>query len=247
VKLNLNPKVLAVWKWLVYFFKKVFIVLGVITFLAIIFSFTDYPFWAYYWLGTHNSELESPPDIVVLMGGGGMPSPDGLIRCYYAAEIAHIYPRSRVIIAIPADTAQKEYSPELLMGEELKMRGIDSVRILYEKEGFNTRTQALNIFNMLGKVAADSLALRIVTSPEHMFRSVATFRKIGFSEVGGAPSFEEDIEESLLVEKKKIYQADKQNTRGLNIRYNMWNYLKYEITVLREYCAIVYYKLKGWI
>lgn len=245
--MKLNPGIFDVLKWLIYFFNRVFLVLGIATFLAFIFSFTDYPFWAYYWLGTHNAELESQPDVVVLMGGGGMPSPDGLIRCYYTAEIAHLYPESKVIIAIPADTALKEDSPELLMGAELMMRGIDSTRIIYEKNGYNTRTQALNIYSFLGKESADSLTLRIVTSPEHMFRSVATFRKIGFSEVGGAPSFEEDIEESLLVKKEKKEGTNKQEIRGLNIRYNMWNYLKYEITVLREYCAIAYYKLKGWI
>ena len=245
--MKLTPGLHTVIKWLIYFFNRIFLILGIATFLAFIFSFTDYPFWAYYWLGTHNAGLESPPDMVVLMGGGGMPSPDGLIRCYYAAEIAHLYPESKVIIAIPADTSLHENSPELLMKEELKMRGVDTTRIIYEKEGYSTHTQAMNIFSMLGKEAIDTLALRIVTSPEHMFRSVAAFRKIGFSEVGGAPSFEEDIEESLLVKKEKKEGATKQEIRGLNIRYNMWNYLKYEITVLREFCAITYYKLRGWI
>ncbi len=245
--MNLKLKILVVWKWLKYIFRRFLLLLGFITFIAIIFSFTDYPFWAYYWLGTHNAELNSPPDVVVLMGGGGMPSPDGLIRCYYAAEIGHLYPESNIIIAIPADTALEEESPELLIDAELKMRGIDSIRILFEPEGFSTRTQALNIYNLLGKEAADSLALRIVTSPEHMYRSVAAFRKVGFSEVGGAPSFEEDIKESLLVRKKKTAEEERQELRGLSIRYNMWNYLKYEITVLREFCAIIYYKIRGWI
>ncbi len=243
--MNLNIEARDIWKWVVYFFRRFFLIIGIATCGAIIFSFTDYPFWAYYWLGTHNSELNAPPDYVVLMGGGGMPSPDGLIRCYYAAEIADIYPESKIIIAIPADTAEKDNSPEILMAKELKMRGVDSMRFIYETEGYNTHTQALNIFNMLGKEIAESHALRIVTSPEHMFRSVAVFRKLGFTEVGGAPSFEEDIEETLLVSKNA--ESEKKEPRGLNIRYNMWNYLKYEITVLREYCAIVYYKLRGWI
>ncbi len=33
----------------------------------------------------------------------------------------------------------------------------------------------------------------------------------------------------------------------LAIRYNFWNYLKLEITVLREYMAITWYWLRGWI
>jgi hypothetical protein len=31
------------------------------------------------------------------------------------------------------------------------------------------------------------------------------------------------------------------------LRYNMWSYLHLELFVFREYCAIGYYKLKGWI
>ena len=150
--MNLKSKVPVVWKWLKYIFRKLLLVLGFITLIAIIFSFTPYPFWAYYWLGTHNSELNLPPDVVVLMGGGGMPSPDGLIRCYYAAEIGHRYPGSQIIIAIPADTALENESPELLMAAELKMRGIDSVRILFESEGYSTCTQALNIYSLFGEI-----------------------------------------------------------------------------------------------
>lgn len=243
--MNIHSKVMMIRKWLLYLLRKLFLFLGFMTFVAILFSFTDLPFWAYYWLGTHNSELDLKPDVVVLMGGGGMPSPDGLMRCFFTAEIANMYPGSKIIIAIPADTAKEENSPELLMAVELKLRDIDSNRILYETGGYSTRTQSVNIFNLLGKEAADSLALWIVTSPEHMFRSVAAFRKVGFPKVGGASSFEEDIKESLLV--KKRTKNEKQELRGLSVRYNMWNYLKYEIIVLREYCAIAYYKLKGWI
>ena len=245
--MKLLPSVRAVWNVLKTISKRLFLILGIITAIAIIFSFTDYPFWAYYWLGTHNAELDTLPDIVVLMGGGGMPSPDGLMRCYFTAEIAQLYPESRVIIAIPADTAEKDKSPELVMKDELMIRGIDSSRIMYEPEGYSTRTQAVNILSMLGQKAADTLALRIVTSPEHMFRSVASFRKAGFTEVGGVPSFENDIRENLLIKKKKTPGIERRDLRGLNFRYNMWNYLKYEITVLREFCAIVYYKIRGWI
>lgn len=226
--------------------KKAVLIFGCILLFSIVSSFTDYPFWAYYWLGTHNADLEIDPDIVVVMGGGGMPSPDGLIRCYFAAKIAHQYPESYIIIAVPEDTALQEDSPELMMCKELQMRGIDSIRVFYEPKGINTRSQALNISAMLGKEALDTIGIRIVSSPEHMYRSVAAFRKIGFRHVGGQPSFEKAIDEKLLVKKKKGI-AQPSDLRGLNFRYNMWNYMKYEITVLRELCAIGYYKLRGWI
>ncbi len=221
--------------------------LGIVMLLAILLSFTDYPFWAYYWLGTHNSEMESDPDLIVVMGGGGMPSPDGLIRCYYAAETGTQYPQAGIIIAVPADTGLHEESPELLMARELIIRGIDSSRIRYEKNGYNTRTQAINILSVVGMEAADTISVRIITSPEHMMRSVATFRKAGFKYVGGMSSFEKAITEEMLLRKRGDRHDIEDEKQALAIRYNMWNYLKYEITVLREYCAICYYKCRGWM
>jgi uncharacterized SAM-binding protein YcdF (DUF218 family) len=221
--------------------------LGIILLLAIILSFTDYPFWAYYWLGTHNTELELEPAIIVIMGGGGMPSPDGLIRCYYGASIGNEYPNAKVIIAVPEDTSMHKESPELLMVRELEMRGIDSARVKFEKKGHNTRTQVLNIRSMLGSGAIDTIPVRIVTTPEHMFRSVASFRKAGFTHVGGAPAFEEAIGEQLLIEKARSKRVQLLEKHSLNFRYNIWNYLKYEVTVVREYTAILYYKIRGWI
>jgi uncharacterized SAM-binding protein YcdF (DUF218 family) len=93
--------------------------------------------------------------------------------------------------------------------------------------------------------ALDTLVIRIVTSPEHMLRSVKVFRKNGFRYVGGQPTFEKDIREEML--RKKSQTGDIRQAPAVSLRYNMWNYLKYEITVLREYCAIAYYKLRGWI
>jgi uncharacterized SAM-binding protein YcdF (DUF218 family) len=246
--LSTNPKIsLSLLHSIVVSFKYLLISLGILTLIAILLSFTDCPFWAYYWLGTHNSEMKSNPNLIVVMGGGGMPSSDGLMRCYYAADIALEYPDARVIIAVPSDTSLHEESPELLMANELIMRGIDSSRISFEPTGYNTRTQALNILTLLGEVASDTCAIRIVTSPEHILRAVATFRKVGFAKVGGMPSFEEAIGEKLLIKKQKNKINADIDSQALNLRYNTWNYLKYEITVLREWIALTYYKFRGWI
>jgi uncharacterized SAM-binding protein YcdF (DUF218 family) len=225
---------------------RLMLALGILLLVAVVFSFTDCPFWAYYWLGTHNADLEIDPELVVVMGGGGMPGPDGLMRCYFGAEIANDCPEAMVIIAVPGDTALKQNSPEYLMCREMHMRGVDSSRIFYERKGMNTRTQAINIARMLGPEEVSQIGVRIVTSPEHMYRSVAAFRKVGFNYVGGQPSFERDIEEELLTRRKSGH-ADEETLKALSLRYNMWNYLKYEITVVREWCAIAYYKLRGWI
>jgi uncharacterized SAM-binding protein YcdF (DUF218 family) len=229
------------------FFRYIILILGGIMFVAIILSFTDYPYWAYYWLGTHNSEIKVKPNIIVLLGGGGMPSPDGLMRAYYASDVAKEYKKASVIIALPPDTSLHDKSPELMLASELKLRGIDSMRITFEREGNNTVTQAQNIVRMFDINYLDTIAIHIVTSPEHMYRSVMVFRKAGFTNVGGMSSFEKAIEEKMLFKKHKNQKITDIESQQLNFRYNMWNYLKYEITVLREYTAIVYYKLRGWI
>lgn len=245
--MKLNPGMHKIWVHISRWVRMTMLSLGVILLVSFAFSFTDYPFWAYYWLGTHNADLEIDPELIVVMGGGGMPGADGLLRCYFGANVANDCPDALIIIAVPGDTALKQKSPEMLMCREMQMRGIDSIRVFYEREGVNTRTQALNILSMIGPEEASQIGVRLVTSPEHMFRSVAAFRKVGFNFVGGQPTFGKDIEEELLTKKKKNSSGDEKTLKALNLRYNIWNYMKYEITVLREICALTYYKLRGWI
>ncbi|MBN1950692.1 MAG: YdcF family protein [Bacteroidales bacterium] len=243
---KLNPKAKHILSIIGLWFRRIMLVFGVILFISIILSFTDLPFRAYFWLGTHNTELEEDPDWIVLMGGGGMPGPDALLRCYFASEIAEEYPEARLIVAVPGDDCQGEDCPAPMMRNELILRGVDSLRIFMETQGVNTRTQAINIRKIVGRKAVYSVKVRIVTSPEHMYRAVKVFRKIGFRKVGGRPAFEQDIPEKLL-KKKGDRKLKEQTLEALDLRYNMWNYMKYEITVLRECCALAYYKIRGWI
>ena len=221
----------------------ILIFMGIIFVTAIILSFTDQPYWAYYWLGTHNTGTKEDPNLIVLLGGGGMPSPDGLIRAYYTAEVACEFEYAKIIIALPPDTAKHEKSPELMLAKELMIRGIDSNRIEFERNGYNTFSQAQYIADEFNNI--DTVVIRLVTSPENMYRSVMTFRKAGFKKVGGNASFEKAIEEEMLLKRRN--KATGLEAKQLNLRYNMWNYLKYEIIVAREYTAIAYYKLRGWI
>ncbi|MBC8319261.1 MAG: YdcF family protein [Bacteroidetes bacterium] len=224
-------------------FKKIFswlfFIFGIFSFLFFILSFTDLPYYAYHNLGTGHSSLSENPDIIVVLGGSGMPSPDGLIRTYYASEAANEYQNAKIIIALPYNVDDSLYQLNL-MARELIVKGIDSMRIVYEPMGTNTRTQAVNIASML-KINKEQLALLIITTPEHMYRSVKTFKKVGFTKVGGLPTFEKPIDEI------KLEDANEKERINLSFRYNMWSYLNYELLVLREYCAIIYYKLKGWI
>ncbi len=226
-------------KQIKYYFKKVLLILGYFSVLFIILSFTSLPYWAYYGLASTDDQLEIPPSVIVIMGGDGMPSPSGLMRLYNGTEKALQHPSSRVIIALPYNEYDSTYQLSL-MAHQLVEKGVDTSRILFTPNGFNTRSQALEI-----KELVDTLApMLIVSSPEHMYRSIHSFRKVGFQVVGGAPSFEKPSDKEKLKDK-----TDKDDTkvRNLALRYNMWSYMQYEIIVLREYTAIAYYWVKGWI
>ncbi|MDZ7741600.1 MAG: YdcF family protein [Bacteroidota bacterium] len=219
--------------------------LGGFALLMLILSFTEQPFWAYYWLGTHNSELSEDPDYIVVMGAGGMPSPEGLMRCYYAARAAEQFPDASVVIALPTLEEYFYVSHTYKMFREISRRGIDSTRFLFEIRGTNTRTQAVEIAGMIAQ--QDTAILMIITSPEHMYRSVRTFRKMGFKEVGGIPSFEDALDEDLLFDREERRKKIKALDRNVVLRYNMWNYLKLEISIIRESIAIAWYRIRGWI
>lgn len=221
--------------------KGFFCALGILFFLLFILSFTDIPFYAYEKLSLPGTYLEKDPDVIVVLGGSGMPSPDGLMRTYYAAEAANKYKQADVIIALPYNETDSLYQLNL-MAKELRLRGIDSARISYEPNGFNTRSQAVNIATRYEK-RKNFLALLLITSPEHMYRSVNTFRKAGFTAIAGMATFEKPVDEEKI---KDNENAPDTRVKSLNLRYNMWSYLHYELLVMREYCAIAYYWLKGW-
>ena len=205
-------------------------------------SLTDVPFYAYHWLGVSNSKLSGKPDTIVILGGSGMPSPDGLIRTYYGAEAAKQFSDAKIIIALPFNEHDSLRQLQL-MAHELIVKGIDSMRIKFEPFGFNTHSQAVNIANMFGSDKS-AVSLLLITGPEHMYRAVRTFRKAGFVNTAGVATFENPVDEEMAKDKDK---AKDTRIKSLALRYNMWSYLNYELLVMREYVAICYYKVKGWI
>ena len=215
-----------------------------IFFIVISLSFTTLPFWMYYDLGVSKYTIETDPDYIVVMSGNGIPSESGLMRTYFAAQQAKIYKFSKVIIAMPGDTTDST-SACFLMRKELVIRGVNPNRILFENNGVNTRSQALAVKQML--VGDPSMV--IVTSPDHVFRTIAAFRKIGFNNVASKAAHEKSIEASFLFEDPKLGGNDLMIEIGDNtqFRYQFWNHLKLQIIVYREYVAIIFYKLKGWI
>ncbi len=223
-----------------------FLIFAFSSLFLFIFSFTSGPFWIYYRMGTAKAGITEKPDCIVLLGGGGMPSESGLIRCFHAAEAARIFPEAKVLIALPGKTGDTN-SSLARMEQELLMRDVDSIRIITESKATNTRAQALNIIQNYPGLANQNILL--VTSPEHLYRAVKTFEKAGFFHVDGFPAFEQAIEAELFFDGRKLGGRKYIPEVGgsIQLRYQFWNHLKYEILILREGTAIIYYKLKGWI
>ncbi len=210
-------------------------------------AFTTIPFWAYYSLGTSNSKITRSPSTIIMLGGAGIPSGDGLIRSYYTAKLAKANPNAQIIIAMPGDITDSLSAPRLVENE-LTLRHINPQSISFEHAGRNTREQAQKL--AAGKTSTQlQQPVTLVTSPEHMKRAVLAFRKCGFTTVSGLPAFEYSLDADLTFSDSDLKGNKMAPPIGnnLQIRYQFWNHLKYEILVIREYFGLGYYKLRGWI
>ncbi len=225
--------------------RNIFAFIGLSFFVCFVLALTEQPFWAYHWLGTSKSELRWKPETIILLGGGGMPSESNLMRSWYVEKAAKSFPDAALIIAIPGDIADSLSTPHLLK-KELVMRGLNPKNIRFENEATNTRGQALNSKRTITMQSS----VLLITSPEHARRSVLCFQKAGFEKVNCLPAFENALEGDLsfndeqLGGKKTILPDVGSNT---NMRYQLWNHLKYEILIAREMFALMYYRLRGWI
>jgi uncharacterized SAM-binding protein YcdF (DUF218 family) len=251
------------FKKLLRVFRFFCISVGTLALIMIILAFTSAPFWTWYGMGTKRAGINRPPDIIVLMGGGGMPSGSGLMRTWYTAKVANWFTRAKVIIALPGDTADS-LSSIIQMKNELVLRGVAPERILFEDSGTNTRAQAINVWKRVksyesgvkscelsvkSSIVNSQLSILIVTSPEHLYRAVLAFRKAGFLKVDGLPAFEQAIESDITFNARKLGGRKLIPDIGDNItvRYQFWTQMNYEFLVIREWLALSYYWLSGWI
>ncbi|MCY1719293.1 YdcF family protein [Prolixibacteraceae bacterium Z1-6] len=225
--------------------RNLLVLIGFFFLICVILALTSAPFWGYHWLGTSKSELRWKPETIVLLGGGGMPSQSNLMRSWYVEKAAKSFPNANVIVAMPGDLADSLSTPQL-MKNELVLRGVNPGLISFEPEATNTRAQALNCQRFI-KMQTPVL---LVTSPEHMRRSVLCFKKAGFEKVNALPAFENAAEADFSFKDDELGG----NTilvpnvgQNINLRYQLWNHLKYEILIAREMVAMTYYKLRGWM
>ena len=225
--------------------RNLMVLIGLFFSICIIVALTEKPYWGYHWLGTSKSELRWEPNFIIVLGGGGMPSQSNLMRAWYAEKAAKSFPNAKVLIAIPGEISDSLSTPQL-MKNELILRGVNPEKIIFESEATNTRSQALNCQRII-KMQAPVL---LVTSPEHMRRSVLCYQKVGFEKVNALPAFENALEADLKFTDDEL-GGNKTIVpdvgESINMRYQLWNHLKYEILIAREIVALSYYKIRGWI
>lgn len=225
---------------------RIFFVLSGILFLSgLVLAFTSLPYWGIHWLGTSKSELNEPPETIIFMGGGGMPSESNLMRSWYVAKAAESFPEANVLIAMPGELDDSLSTP-LKIKNELILRGVKPDQILFESLGTNTRSQALNCKEKLDP----NHSVLLITSPEHTRRAILSFQKVGFEKVNALPAFEDAAEADFSFDDDELGGNKKMIPdvgNSISVRYKIWDYLKYEITIVRELIALTYYKVRGWI
>ncbi len=216
-------------------------VFGMVGVVLVVLAFTRLPYDAHRALGSAAGECTGQVDLLVVLGGSGMPSGAELRRLHHAAELAASHPTAELWVIHPGDPAVIA-----AMVAELEWRGVAPGRIRRLNEGDNTRAQALAV---LREVGGRPLRIALVSAPENMYRSVKTFRRAGFRQVCGAPAWDHAMDHDFTYAHKRIggkaFVPDV--STATDLRYTFWNYLKLEITCLREYAAIAYYALNGWI
>jgi uncharacterized SAM-binding protein YcdF (DUF218 family) len=172
-----------------------------------------------------------PPQYIVVLGGGGIPSASGLTRTFHAAELWQAFPAARCVVSLPAD-GDPATSSVGRMRDELVRRGVPAEAIALEWRAVNTHQQAVNVATLLGP-AALTAEVRVVTNPWHLRRALGCFRRAGFvhARADGAAGI----------------GAEADPGGGTFLRYEIWANAEATIECLRELCALLLYRLRGWI
>lgn len=197
------------------------------------------------------SEGWTPTHILVL-GGSGVPGESALMRLWYTAEAAREWPEAPVWMALPCDgdSAARAYTVELTL------RGVVTGRCAPRACGRNTREQAVALVQDLE--GEESARVLVVTSPEHVRRACGAIRcaaqEAGAAvEVRGKPAFNLSVDDPPPGETQVKSEVAEESApaadlgSGQVLRYNIWSNASYTLDATREYVALLYYRMRGWI
>jgi uncharacterized SAM-binding protein YcdF (DUF218 family) len=172
---------------------------------------------------------------VVVLGAGmeihrsrgtawGVPTREGWLRVMEAARV------SRVLGGLPIVTTgahgSEEYTEAGLMAHQLQELGVPADRIIKEDHARNTRDHALLVPPVLKAHGLGSFVL--VTSRQHMRRSLAAFRVAGTDPVPSTP---------------EAYVS-----RGAPLEMYLPSLVALQLSerVLYDLFGLIYYKVRGW-
>jgi uncharacterized SAM-binding protein YcdF (DUF218 family) len=220
---------------------------GMFFLLVLYLATTGVPWRWYGSMGQPGINAAKPPDVIVMMGGGGIPSESGLMRSWKTAEAARIFSNAVIMVAMPDDGSETATHG---IEHELIMRGVAEDRLRREPKGRNTREQALEVHRMLVQPGGDEPVLGLVTSPEHMTRTWLSFKKAGFSHLTALPSWPEAIQLDLSYHENELGSTVTLGGRvgGSDmIKYKVWDNMGLMMRCTRETMAIWYYRLMGWL
>ena len=212
------------------FFKRILMMMGVVLLLLIAVAFTSYPARVFAWFGPPGPRMPGEATTIVILGGGGIPSESGLMRCYTGAWVAGNVPEAEIIISLPTD-GDPEQSSVARMRDELVMRGIAKDRIQLEYHATTTHAQATAVAAMLTQQGRINDHVLIVSSGYHLRRAVGCFRKAGVKQATGLTPTPTPDEYDL--------------GPNVSLRYRFWNNAHMMVISAREACAILLYRLRG--
>ena len=248
----------AAFRWVFRLVCAGLLLLGLLAVLFVAAQFTNCPWRAYKGLSEVPGGVRAPPTHVLVMGGSGIPGESGLSRTFYGAQAAMRYPQAEGRIALPLGTNESFASRAYC--DELRLRGVPAERIRILAGGRNTREQALSLAEVLSARATPGHVL-IVTDPYPVRRTAACIRKAVADRkpdvrLDGLPVFALSIEDPLELIARDLDSHDSAPGArparpnlgfSLRFRYDFWSNLGYSFSVLREYSALLYYRLRGWL
>lgn len=222
-----------------------FALAGLLGLVFMLLPLTPYP-WRWYARMGLPEPAAATPDVIVMMGGGGIPSESGLMRSWKTAEAAMMYPDARIIVAIPREPGEEPPGP---IERELLMRGVATDRLLREPKGRNTREQAIEVVAMLQSTRGTLPRIGLVTSPEHMMRTWLSFKKAGARDLVAIPSWPEAIKADLRYDAAELGGPSIGSVIGGSnlIKYKYFDNLGLLNRCVREWFALAYYRIMGWI
>lgn len=215
-------------RWFLYLLAWVFIL-----FLSL--AFTDIPYYWYHGYAEDNHSLVGEADFIIVMSGNDFPSSDALEKIYLVSKIKQKRADTKLILAFPA------LDENLIMQDSVLFKnfGIANSNLIISAKGYNTLTQVESI---ISENDLSNTNVIVVCNYEQTLRTLACFRKRSRANFFAVHNIEKPFSPELL-------SAERNNSPfySLQIRYNFWNYLIYQIKAMREYIAIQYYSYKNWI